>query len=267
MNHISHEQSRVSHRCGWWLPFVLVCGALVGGGVGRAADDAVENARDVATRALLDQLEERQMSDVVLWVLERIEKDGEASPSLKQEVPFRRATALVGTSRTETDSTKRAAIFDAADKEIDAFLKGKPTGAQAINAYTQKGNLLIQRGRAKVEQSKAPGQDAKKLLAEAVPFFDSAIAALQGTIKPKDEIKDDRVINNAEDAVIQSLRKVDEELKAVKGDKPAEDAPKSRKPPPRRTAATEQRLEQLEEQQEQLRQKLVQTRLMVASAH
>jgi hypothetical protein len=264
MNLLCLVGSREGRRCGRWLPVVLVYAGLLCGGPASAADEGAETASDVATRALLDQLEERQMSDVALWVLERVEKDGGVSASLKKEVPFRRATALVGTSRTETDSKKRAAIFDAADKEIDSFLKESPSGAQAINAYTQKGNLLIQRGRAKVEQAKAPGQNAKELLGEAVVFFDSAIKALQGTVKPNEEIKD---VKNAEDAVIQALRAVNVELKAVKGDKPADEGAKGKKKPERRTAATEQRLEQLEEQQEELQKKLVQTRLMVAGAH
>ena len=120
------------------------------------------------------------MPDVALWVLDRVVKDPDTFPTLQKEAPFRRATALVAASRLETDAKKRAQILDDAEKEIDRFLGGQPDGQQAIAAFTQKGNLLVERGRAKVEQSKRAGEDAKARLAEAVTFFDAAIKAFEG---------------------------------------------------------------------------------------
>ena len=100
----------------------LAATALVG--TGAAADDLP--VRDAATVQLLEQLQEREMPDVMLWVLDRVAADPQASAELKNQLPFRRATALVATTRTELDSKKRAAILDEAEKEIDRFLATGP---------------------------------------------------------------------------------------------------------------------------------------------
>ncbi|NBW86544.1 MAG: hypothetical protein EBR23_06880, partial [Planctomycetia bacterium] len=179
---------------------------------------APESAADVSTRKLLEALDEKQMPDVALWVLERVAADKDAAAGLKQEVPFRRAAALVGTNRTESDPKKRAAVFDEAEKQIDLFLSTGPDGWPAIGAFLQKGNLLIQRGRVKAEQAKRPGEDAAKLLAEAVPFFDGAIKSLQGTTKPGAPIEK---VASAEDAIVKALREADARVATVK--KPYQD--------------------------------------------
>jgi hypothetical protein len=66
------------------------------------------------SRQFLDRLEERQMPDVLLWALDRIDRDPSTAPELKREIPFRRAVALVATSRSESDLKKRAATYDSA---------------------------------------------------------------------------------------------------------------------------------------------------------
>lgn len=261
----------------------LLCGLVVMPAV-RAQDADDDSAASVGTRRLLERLSDpddpaRQMPDVVLWILDRVAADPEASPDLKKEVPFRRATALVASSRNEMDAKKRQAIYDEADREIDKFLADSPTNRQAIDAYWQKGNLLIQRGRAKVELAKRPDQDPKKLHPEAVALFDRALTCLQAKFKSGEEITE---ITNAEDAIKQTLREVDQRIAELKEtttpDKAGKDKPPAAKPKPgtppraapkpkpqkrRRPNAVERQLEQLEAQQEQLRQKLLQTRLMV----
>lgn len=230
------------------------------------------SARDAATSALLDRLQEADMPDVTIWVLERVSADPQAGAELKQEVPFRRAAALVATTKTESDSKKRAAILDEAEKEIDRFLATGPMGRQAIDAFSQKGNLLIQRGRMKVEQAKRPGEDAKALRAEAVVFFDGAIKALQATVAPGQPID---TPTNAEDAVLKSLRAVDAEIAALaadKGEQPKEGdkrpvRPRPNAKPARRPTAVDKQLERLEDDQEALRTKLIQTRIMVAETY
>ena len=222
-----------------------------------AADPASASgasAKDVTTRRLLEALEERQMPDVVLWVLDRVEKDKDTAEDLRKEIPFRRATALVGASRNETDAGKRAGIFDRAEQEIDRFLKDAPEGDQAIAAYTQKGNLLVERGRAKLEQAKRAGDGAAKLQAEAVPFFDGAIKSLQG----------------AESAVVAILREVDGKLAAMSGkdakDPAAKEDAKPKKPPQKKSSADMKQMGQLEDRQDALRGQLLQTRLLIAGA-
>ncbi len=261
-----------------WL--ALLAGVLVcGGGVGRsvAADPSQRNARDITTARLLDALEERQMPDVVLWVLERVEKDPDVSPDIKKEVPFRRAAALVAASRSESNTARRAEIYDKAAVEIDAFLKETPEGERAIQAYLQKGNLLIERGRAKIEASKRPGEDAKKLRAEALPFFDDAIKTLEGPVR-KEKAPIDAVAN-AEDAVLKLLREVDASLKDArgegsgdKGDAEKEGAKEGGKPAPKpkkpvKKPGSSRLIGELEERQDELRGLLLKTRLLIAGAY
>jgi hypothetical protein len=216
-----------------------------------------DSAAEATTRALLDGLEERQMPDVMLWVIDRAAADPSTSDALKKELPFLRATALIGTSRTESDAAKRAAILDQAEKSIDAFVASKPTGDLAIAAYTQKGNLLIERGRGKVEMAKRPGQDVAKLSAEAVGFFDAAIKSLKDTVKP--EQKEIPAVTNAGDAVIKSLREIRDQIEALKASGKGD--------PPKLPPAQQKEKERLEEVQETLQAKLLQTRLMTAGTY
>lgn len=175
---------------------------------------AGESAVESSTRKLLEALDDRQMPDVMLWVIERAAADPDVSDGLKRELPFLRGTALVGTSRTESDAVKRAGILDEAEKSIDAFLAVSPAGEQAIAAYKQKANLLIERGRGKLEQAKRPGQDATAVSREAATFFDAAITCLKGTVTP--DQKEIARVTNAEDAVIQSLREINGQIDAIK---------------------------------------------------
>jgi hypothetical protein len=257
----------------------VVVSSLSGGANATAAEE--RGVKDIGTAKLLEALEERQMSDVALWVLKRIESDPDASADLKREVPFRRAAALVGTTRTETNPARRAEVYDQATKEIDAFLKANPEGERALQAYLQKGNLLIERGRSKLDQAKRPGEDAAKLRAEALPFFESAIKVLEGPDrKPADEIN---AVANAEDAVLKLLRGVDASLKELRGEAPADKAdgdkdekkdekkegakptPKPKKPV--RKPGSAKQMADLEERQDDLRGQLLKTRLLIAAAY
>ena len=256
------------------LAGVLVCGVTARRGL--AVDPPQRSTNDITTARLLDALDERQMPDVVLWVLDRVEKDPEAAADLKQEVSFRRAAALVATSRSESNAARRAEVYDRAGLEIDAFLKASPEGERAIQAYLQKGNLLIERGRAKIEESKRPGQDAKKLRQDALPFFESAIKALEGP--DRKENAPIETVNNAEDAVLKRLREVDATLKDLRGEKSGDksdadaDGGKDGKPAakakkPAKKPGSMRQVADLEEQQDELRALLLKTRLLVAGAY
>lgn len=228
------------------------------------AQEPPRSAKAESTRLLLERLDERRMPDVTLWVLDRLEKDPEAPADLKAEAAYRRAVALVGVSRRESDAAKRAGLFDEAQQQLDRFLAGDTTGERAVDGFTQKGNLLIERGRAKLEEARRPGADAAAVRAQAVPFFDAAITTLEGTVKSKDDPLPEKV-TTAEDAVVREYRAVTAELEALKtggGD----EAAAAGKRPARRPGSAARRREELEAQLETWQGKLVQTRLMVASA-
>lgn len=252
--------------------------------VASVARAAPETAATSATRRLLDAVETRGMPDVALLIADRVAADPTAAPELKRELPFRRSAALVALSRREADGGKRATLLDEAQAALDEFLaSGTPDDRQAIAAYTQKGTLLVERGRAKSEQARRPGADGQALRGEAVRFFDEGIAALKGTVKPGEPVTS---VTNAEDAVIKVLREVNDRIEVIKGDA-AENAespaaepgdqpgrPKRKspaKPKPKRLTPRERQkqarlLEGLSTEREALQAKLLQTRLMVADA-
>jgi hypothetical protein len=254
------RRSQLARSTPAWL--IVAVAAFLAPVLAAAEPDGVKTT-DIATRLLLEKLEEQKMADVVQWVLERIEADAEADKGLKAEVPFRRALAIVTQSRNEVDAKKRSAQYDAALQQIDAFLATKPTGARAIEAYTQKGNLLIERGRGRLAQAQRPGIDPQPLRAEAATFFDQAIKSLEGRFKPGQEITE---VTNAEDAVVKDFRAVRARIKELEGDEPKQTDAKPKKKQ-RRPPEVEKELEQLEAEEEALQVKLLQTRLMTASAH
>ena len=225
---------------------------------------------EIATRRLLDALTEKRMHDVVLAVLDRVANDPGASAELRQSLSLRRADALTGLARREPPGARRSAMLEQAAQEIDRCLAAAPTGDEAIAAYTQKGNLLVERGRIKLAQAKRPGEDGPKLMAEAIPLFDAAIAALEAP--PRDPGAEVPPPTNAEDAVLASLRDVDARLAQLKnagkekeGDEPT--GGKKARRTPKKPATDVKLMEKLEDRQDELRGELLQTRLLVGNAY
>ena len=245
---------------------VLVAALLQREGGGAAGPGNAE----IATRRLLDALTEKRMHDVVLAVLDRVANDPGASAELRQSLSLRRADALTGLARREPPGARRSAMLEQAAQEIDRCLAATPTGDEAIAAYTQKGNLLVERGRIKLAQAKRPGEDGPKLMAEAIPLFDAAIAALEAPPRgPGVEVPPP---TNAEDAVLASLRDVDARLAQLKnagkekeGDEPT--GGKKARRTPKKPATDVKLMEKLEDRQDELRGQLLQTRLLIGNAY
>lgn len=250
------------------LTAVLFAAVAMRGVPAHAAEAESVSVADETTLKLLEALDQQQMPDVVLWILDRVAADAQAGKALKQEVAFRRASALVGVSQSEGDAEKRAELLDGAQKALDSFLASGPPLDRRIDALMQKGGLLIARGRVNLEKAKRPGADAGGLRAAAVPFFDGAIASLQGKMAgKKEEITD---VSNAEDAVLKALREADAELKTASGGAKDGDAKNKEgdgddKPTPRPKKTRS--IARMEEDREELRGKLLQVRLLVADAY
>ena len=250
---------------GWrQFPFVWLAACVIGLS-GRVQAESLPRAQVAATQRLLAALEQRQMQDVALWVLDRLEHDPATPAGLRSEVPLRRATALVALARSATNAAKRTALHDQAAHEIEVFLATGPTGEQLINAYTQQGNLLLEQGRANIEAANRPGSPAATLREEALRFFDKAIVCLEGM--EREPVAENGTVASAEGAILSQLREVDAQLASLDGSKPGgdqEDAAKPKKQPRRPVAAVTRQKEQLEDQQDALRARLLQTRLLSA---
>ena len=165
----------------WFLAVLLSAVAIVIPRVAAAEDEAI-SVSDETTLKLLEALDQQQMPDVVLWILDRAAADTRAGKTLKQEVAFRRASALVGVSQSEGDAEKRAALLDKAQQALDGFLASDPPLERRIDALMQKGGLLIARGRVNLEKAKRPAADAGALRAAAVPRVPRASSAVPATI-------------------------------------------------------------------------------------
>lgn len=260
----SSSPHRLGHRCVFHVAVLLTVAVAFAGAAARAADGEPVSVSDETTLKLLKALDQQQMPDVVLWILDRVAADTQAGKTLKQEVAFRRAAALVGVSQSEGDAEKRADLLNGAQQALDAYLASDPPLERRIDALMQKGGLLIARGRVNLEKAKRPGADATSLRAAAVPFFDGAIASLQGKMAGKKEAITD--LGNAEDAVLKALRDADAELQAASGGdaknqkEGGDDTAAARTSRPRSIA-------RMEEDREELRGKLLQVRLLVADAY
>lgn len=249
----------LSHRATPPWAVALALGVLAG--AGGATPPAAETAADASTRALLTALEERRMPDVVLWVLDGLAADPAAAADLKAEIPLRRGLALAALSRTEADPAAREARCTEALAQIDEFLKPGPRGRPAIDGHTQRGTLLLERGRLRLEQSRRPGADVAALRREALVCFSDAIAALEGRAAADAE---STRADTAEDAVLREYRDAKARVAALK---PPEDAEGGGRTRVRRDPVAARELERREADVESLQAALVQTRLLVASAY
>ena len=225
---------------------------------------------ETTTRRLLDALIEKRMDDVVIAVLDRVAADPATSADFRRSLPLRRATALSSLARRESPGARRAAMLEQAAQEVDRCLAAVPTGDEAVAAYTQKGNLLVEQGRIKLAQAKRPGEDAAKLMAEAMPLFDGAIAALEAP--PREPGAEPPPPTNAEDAVLASLREVDARLAQLKNTGKEKEgnessAGKKARRPAKKSSTDVKAMERLEDRQDELRGELLQTRLLVGNAY
>jgi len=235
-----------------------------------ALQDAAPGTIEVTTRKLLDALADKQMFDTMLAVLDKAAAESTFSEGFRRSLPLRRAGALSGLARRESPGARRATLLDQASQEIDRFLTTGPSGDDLITAYTQKGNLLVERGRVKLAQAKRPGEDAAKSMQEAIPLFDAAIVALESP--PRDPAAEVPPPTNAEDAVLATLREVDARIARLKGvgkEKEPEEQGSGKKTrrPAKKTSLDVKQIERLEERQDDLRAELLQTRLLVGNAY
>jgi hypothetical protein len=188
-----------------------------------------ETAYERTTLALLEKLQERDMPDVMLWVIEQASGAPECSADTRRRLDFLKGSALVSQSRTTADFDARTRLLDEAEQAIDAFLASSPADEMAIAAFTQKGNLLVERGRISLALAQRPGANAATLSTEAVAFFDRAIKTLRtavpaaakgddkadGKQPPPQPVVPDR-IETAEDAVLRSLLDTNREIEEIR---------------------------------------------------
>jgi tetratricopeptide (TPR) repeat protein len=151
----------------------------------------------------LEGLRQRQYYDIAEEYLEQLRTNSNVSDDVRQRIPFEQGRILVDSSRTIRDLPLRMKTLDRAVARFQEFIKASPDHALAAGANTQLGNVLVERGRALLEQAHKPSKAAEKdallkqsraAFGEAQKVFDAAekkfvsdLEKYPKFIDPKDE--------------------------------------------------------------------------------
>ncbi len=95
-----------------------------------------------------------------------------APPDLRQTIPYETALTLVESSRGQRDLEVRFQYLDEAQKLLKLFVDSQGSHPKAHAAQSQLGNLIVERARIKVEQSKSG--NTKALLKQANKLYEQA---------------------------------------------------------------------------------------------
>ena len=123
-------------------------------------------------RAFLDGLRARGYHDTALDYLKSIKSSPLAPQELKETITYETALILVESSRKERDFQIRFESLERAQRMLKKFVSSKANHPKSHAAQSQLGNLMVERARIKVEQSKRG--NPKKLLAEARKLYDQS---------------------------------------------------------------------------------------------
>lgn len=118
-------------------------------------------------------LRQRQYYDAALDYLTVMANSPLLSETQKQLITFEEARTNLEAARNERDGALRERLLDGAQVKFKEFAEKFPTHVQAASATTQLGAVLVERGRAKLEQGLAPGagDNRGKLMEEARKYF------------------------------------------------------------------------------------------------
>jgi len=126
--------------------------------------------------AFLQGLRDKQYYDTAVEYLEAMKNSPLLNESQKQMIPYEAARTNLEAARSERDNVAREKLLDDAKAKFEEFVTKNPEHLQAAGAATQMGVVLIERGRAKVEQGLRPEFEKQKtaLMTEARKFFDES---------------------------------------------------------------------------------------------
>lgn len=164
----------------------------------------------------LEELRRRQMFDVAVEYLDRLRDSRLVSDDVKQTILYEQGLTLVAEAQTLRDFNRRETQLELAREKFEQFIKNNPGHPLAGLASVQLGNVLVERGRAKIESSKRPTKaqmkdelvaegrqlldQAQKVFTDAETRFDEELKTFKANIDP-----DDRETIAARDAARDSL--------------------------------------------------------------
>ena len=141
-------------------------------GTGNASEEA---------RRFLDALRQRDYYDTALDYLEMLRNDPNCPAEMKDVLSYEEGITLIAGSGS-LGSTRLQQQLDGARDAFNRFLTDHPEHRLAAAASTQLANVLVVRGRHKIDQAERPGKteaDKKTLTAEARSFYQEAKTALE----------------------------------------------------------------------------------------
>lgn len=152
-------------------------------------------AAEEPARAFLNGLRSRGYHDTALDYLKAMETSPLAPPELRQTIPYETALTLIDSSRTQRDMEVRYQQLDQAQELLNQFIGTQGSHPKARAAQSQLGNLIVERARIKVEQSKSGKakqllKEANKLYADAFKNFTSLQTSLEKELEKIPKVLD-----------------------------------------------------------------------------
>ncbi|HND52067.1 MAG TPA: hypothetical protein PLV92_06715, partial [Pirellulaceae bacterium] len=161
----------------------------------------------------LAALREADYFDTALEYLDQLATSPLTPANLKEILSYERGATLVAGAKHQRDFTLREKQLDEAQKALDEFVAQQPSHPLTFSARSELGNLLVERGRLKMERGKKvtdkPGKDALAKEAYALYVKSAEIyESLEGELKKKldgypkaiDEKKDAKLYEQREQA-------------------------------------------------------------------
>ncbi len=146
---------------------IVVCWAVIAATPARGAEEAWR---------FLDGLRQRGYHDVVLDYLDQMSNSPMCPVDLKEVIDYEAGVSLVSASRL-ANLDARQELLDKARDRFQSFLKAHFNHLLASEAGTQLANVLIERGKIKMELAATPGKspsEKKKLIEEARKHYEDA---------------------------------------------------------------------------------------------
>ncbi|MEZ6091873.1 MAG: hypothetical protein R3C05_28485 [Pirellulaceae bacterium] len=127
-------------------------------------------------RAFLDGLRARGYFDIALEYLQAVPDNPLIPSDLKDSVDYERGVTLIAASRSQNDPKLRTKFLSDAEAALKKFTETRPESPKANAARTQLAQLIAERARFKVQQSKE-GETAARLK-EATALYNEASKVL-----------------------------------------------------------------------------------------
>ena len=126
----------------------------------------------------LEALEENRFYEVAINYVDRMATSKLAPAKFREEADLRRGLLYEDFAKATRNAGQKQQRLDAAEKALSKFLDANPNHLRSGSARSHLGNIIVERARGLVKQSKQPGANSEELLRQASGIYDSAYTAL-----------------------------------------------------------------------------------------